>query len=178
MVEQSNTSCRKMDDNDFIETLLDDPTRSVRDLAKNLNCTRQAVWRKKKALEDDNTIWGYTAVVDESKLNNVVFIVLMKMKPMSQDLAELLIRRVGGTEIKRAGIRLIDVFMVNGEYDFIIRFSSHNHAYARRYYDTLRTLYENYLLDKPVMIDVNFIMMAEGKRNPHLSRLIDFVPTH
>jgi hypothetical protein len=27
------------------------------------------------------------------------------------------------------------------------------------------------------MVDVNFIMMAEGKRNPHLSRLLEFVPS-
>jgi DNA-binding Lrp family transcriptional regulator len=166
-----------MEESDFIEALLEDPTRSVRDLAKEMKCTRQAIWRKKKTLEEDNTIWGYTAVVDESKLNNVVFIVLMKMKPMSQELAEILIRRVGGTEVKRAGIRLIDIFLVNGEYDIIVRFSSRGHAKARRYYDTLRTVYGDFLLDKPVMIDVNFIMMAEGKRNPHLSRLIDFVPT-
>ncbi len=27
------------------------------------------------------------------------------------------------------------------------------------------------------MVDVNFIMMAKGKRNPHLSGLMDSVPT-
>jgi hypothetical protein len=103
--------------------------------------------------------------------------VLMKMRPMNKEMAEILIRRVGGTEVKRAGIRLIDVFLVNGEFDIIVRFSTRDHADARRYYDTLRTVYQEFLLDKPLMLDVNFIMMAEGKRNPHLSKLFDFVPT-
>ncbi|MGA1872399.1 MAG: Lrp/AsnC family transcriptional regulator [Thermoplasmatota archaeon] len=166
-----------MDDSMLIEVLLDDPTKSVRDIAREMNCTRQAIWRKKRNLEDENVIWGYTAVVDESKLNHIVFLVLMKMKPMDRKLAETLIHRVAGNEIRRSGIRLIDVFHVNGEFDILVRFSTSDHANARKYYDTLRLIYEDYLLDKPVMVDINFIMMAEGKRNPHLSKLLDFVPT-
>ena len=177
MKKKINIGYRKLDDTYLIEELLDDPTRSVRDLANEMNCTRQAVWKRKKALEDNNVIWGYTAVVDESSLDHVVFLVLMKMKPMDRKLAETLIHRIAGNEIRRSGIRLIDVFHVNGEYDWMIRFSTKDHANARKYYDTLRLIYEDYLLDKPVMVDINFIMMAEGKRNPHLSRLLDFVPT-
>jgi len=68
---------------------------------------------------------------------------------------------------------LIDAFQVNGEFDWIIRFSAPSHAVARIYYDTLRAVYQDYLIDKPVIVDVNFVMVAEGKRNPEIERLRD-----
>ena len=173
-----NDNCKdRWERKDIISCLLDDPTRSVREIAKELNCTRQSVWKKKKELEDNNTIWGYTAVIDDIKLNNIVFVILMKMKPLDRKLAEILIGRISGKDVSREGIRLIDVFSVNGEFDWIIRFSTCDHTTARKYYDTLRIVYEDYLLEKPLMVDVNFIMKAEGKRNPHMSKLMDFVPT-
>ena len=177
MAQNKTISCRKMDNSVLIAELLKDPTRSIREIAKELNCTRQAVWRRKKEMEDNNLIWGYTAVIDEDQMKNVMFLILMKMKPMDQKLAEILIRRVSGTEVTREGIRLIDVFQVNGEYDWVVRFSTKSRARARKYYDSLRTVYTDYLLEKPIMVDVNFIMMAEGKRNPHLSGLLEFVPS-
>jgi hypothetical protein len=64
-----------------------------------------------------------------------------------------------------------------GEYDWILMFSAQNHATARRYYNSLRVVYENYLLEKPVIVDVNFSLVREGKINPQIQKLHEFVPT-
>ena len=73
--------------------LFENPTRSARDIAFELKSYRQKVWREKTKLEKGNIIWGYTAVVDEKKLNHVEYIVLLKTKPMSDSLARLIIER-------------------------------------------------------------------------------------
>ena len=158
---------------DLLDILLEDPTTSIREIAHRLKCYRQTVWRRKKKMEEENIIWGYTAVIDEGKLNNGVYLILMKTKPMTERMANIVINRIVNNEPEKKNSRLIDAFQVNGEFDWIIRFSAPNHAVARIYYDTLRTVYQDYLLDKPVIVDVNFVMVAEGKRNPEINRLKD-----
>ena len=54
----------------ILNALLKDPTRSMREMAKELDSYRQTIWRKKKKMEKERLIWGYTAVIDESKLGN------------------------------------------------------------------------------------------------------------
>jgi len=162
--------------NDVLECLIEDPTRSVREIAKELGSYRQRIWREKKGLEKDSVVWGYTAVVDKSKLNHVLYIVLLKMRPMSKELAELIIKRIIKGEPHKQNIRLINVLYVNGEYDWILMFSAQNHATARKYYDSLRLAYEDYLLEKPVIVDVNFSLVREGKTNPEIEKLYEFVP--
>jgi len=54
--------------NDVLKYLIEDASRSIRDIAKKMNSYRQKVWREKKRLEDEHIIWGYTAVVDANKI--------------------------------------------------------------------------------------------------------------
>jgi DNA-binding Lrp family transcriptional regulator len=159
-----------------LRRLLEDPTKSVRARASELRSYRQKVWRHRRKLEQDHVVWGYTAVLDEAALGNVMYLVLMRMKPLDKGLAELIIRRQTMGEFHKQRVRLLNVLYVNGEYDWLIMFSAPDHATARRYYDSIRVSYEEYLLDRPVIIDVNFSVIREGKVNPELKRLYDFVP--
>ena len=177
MNENKSKSNKQLKQNktDVLDHLLDDPTESIRNIAKKMNSYRQKVWREKKKLEDEHVIWGYTAVIDESKLNHVSYMVLMKTKPMSRELADLMAHGLLKGEAHKQNVRLLNLCRVNGEYDWIMRFSAPDHATARRYYDTLRLFYDEYLLEKPVMVDMCFCLVAEGKRNPEIKRLHDFV---
>lgn len=160
----------------LIKELRKNPTRSLKKIAEKLDTYRQKIWRKKKELEEKKVIWGYTAVVDETKKDHVMYIALLKMKPMSEDLAELIIDRQikGVQEIQE--VQLVNVLYLNGQYDWILMFTAPDHAAARRYFDNVRRAYDEYLLEKPVMVDVNFSLIREGKVNPDLKDLHDFVP--
>ncbi len=172
---EKTTKSKKNTENLIIGALLEDPTRSMREIARELNLYRQTVWRKKKEMEGKNLIWGYTAVIDEHKQDRMTFLVLMKMKPLMKEMAEIIVKRIKMNEPAKKDIRLIDVFQVNGEYDWMIRFSTPYHTAARKYYDTLRVVYREHLLEKPILVDVNFILVAEGKRNPEIDHLFDLV---
>ncbi len=176
MTENETVGKKESLDNRIVAALLEDPTRSDMEIARDLGTYRQKVWRKKKQLEDDGVIWGYTAVLDEKRLGHVCYIVLMKTKPMNEGLVNTLLMRLVGEGPKKQNVRLTNFFYVNGEFDWVLRFSAPDHATARRYYDTLRMIYDDHLLDKPVMIDVNMCLVTEGKRNPQIADLHDFIP--
>lgn len=164
-------------DDRILNALMENPTRSDMEIARDLGTYRQRVWRRKKQLEDDGVIWGYTAVLDEKRLGHVSYIVLMKTKPMTDGLVEILLKRLTREEPRKQNVRLTNFFYVNGEFDWVLRFSAPDHATARRYYDTLRMIYDEHLLDKPVMIDVNMCLVTEGKRNPDIENLREFIPS-
>lgn len=176
MAEKSSTGNKTSFTSRLLKQLLSDPTRSVRDLAKVLGSYRQRIYREKKKLEDEHVIWGYTAVLDECKLGHVIYLVLMKLKPMSTELVDLIINRILKGEPHKQQVNLLDVLYLNGEYDLIVKFTAPDHATARRYYDSIRLAYENRLLEKPAIVDVNFSLIREGKKNPEIKKLYDFVP--
>ena len=161
----------------ILKSLVENPRRSDREIASRLNSYRQKVWRERKSFEREKLVWGYTAIVDESKYNHVVYLVLLKLKPMSKELADLMTRRIRTNEPEKQDVRQLNVLFVNGEYDWLIMFSAPNHATARRYYDSLRLVYSEFLLEKPTIVDVNFALVREGKANPELMKLYEFVPT-
>ncbi len=176
-IPQKKSNSNKSEYGDkILQSLMDDPTRSDSEIAQDLNTYRQKVWRRRKELEEENDIWGYTAVVDESKLNHVSYIVLMKTRTMNKELVDILIKRITLEEPRKQGVRLKNMFYVNGEFDWVIRFTAPDHATARKYFETLRLQYADHLQEKPVMIDINFSLVLEGKHNPDLNELHDFVP--
>ncbi|UCG04237.1 MAG: hypothetical protein JSW11_09675 [Candidatus Heimdallarchaeota archaeon] len=176
MGKKSSKSNKNIYNNETLHALLKDPTKSSRIIAKELKSYRQKIWREKKRLEEEHVVWGYTAVIDEGKLNHVSYVMLLKMRPMNKELADLMLKRLYERAQEKQNVRLQDLWIVNGEYDWVLRFSAPNHATARRYYETIRYLYDEYLLEKPVMIDVNFCLVAEGKMNPELEKLREFIP--
>ena len=160
----------------ILEYLLEDPTRSIREIAKEMKTYRQKAWRQKKKLEEDKVIWGYTAIVDESKFNHVMYIILMKMGPMTRNFADIITKRLTHRKPMKDKVRLLNVLYMNGEYDLLIMFTAPDHATARRYYDSLRIVYNDYLLEKPAIMDVNFQFIREGKINPEIEKIYGFIP--
>lgn len=172
----SSNSKKNIYDNEILRALLKDPTKSLRIIAKELKSYRQKIWRKKNKLEEDKVIWGYTAIVDEEKIGHVLFLMFIKMKPMTKEIADTLKNRLIKQVQKRQNVRLITVLFVNGEYDWIVEFSAPDHTTARRYYDSVRQAYDKYLIDKPLVVDVNFCPVREGKINPNIDKLYDLIP--
>jgi len=160
----------------ILNEMLKDPTRSLEEIARSCGSYRQKVWREKRKLEDTNAIWGYTAVVDENVIDWMTFLLLMRLKPLTTDQAKLLINRHLTNAPGKLNIRLMDTYYLNGKYDLLVIFAAPNRRIARKYYDSIRLEYEDYLEERPDIIDVAFSMIRWGKVNPNLLNLKDFIP--
>ncbi len=168
---------RSYSDDEVLHCLNEDPTRSAKDIASEIGTYRQKVWREKKKLEREKAIWGYTAVVDENKLNRVMYVLLGKTKPINKAFVDKLL---AGSSDRQTGetydVRLISSFFVNGEFDWVFTFSASNHQEAKRYFEYIRKVYGDFLIEKPVLMDVSFSLWREGKLNPEREKLYEFIP--
>ena len=176
MNKKTTIGKKKLYRDKVLGALLLDPTRSVKSIAKDLKIYRQAIWKEKRELETSKAVWGYTAVVDDSKLNRGLYQILLKTKPLSNPLVDLIIKRISERAPQKQDVQIKNALYVNGEYDIVICFSAPNHATARRYYNSIRTSYQKFLLEKPIMINVDFSLVREGKTNPDLEKLRELVP--
>jgi DNA-binding Lrp family transcriptional regulator len=160
----------------LLKCLLENPTQSMSKIAEKTNMHRRTVWQMKKDLEKEKTIWGYTAIVDEQKINRVVYIVQFRTKPFTKTFADLIIKRLTSGVPITLGIRLIDVYFMYGEYDVFIKFSAPNHETARNYCENLRVAYKDHFLETPRIFDLNFSLVQEGKLNPELTKIYNIIP--
>ncbi|MEM4160963.1 MAG: Lrp/AsnC family transcriptional regulator [Thermoplasmata archaeon] len=160
----------------ILRELLRDPTVGINEIAKRAGTYRQRVWRLKKKLEEEKAIWGYTPVLAEEKFGHQQYIILLKLKPMNEKLASLMIKRIKQGEPATYEVRLINVVYVNGDFDWIVIFSAPDRMRAKKYYESLRINYDNYLLEKPVLLDINMFLVREGKVNPEMDMLLEMVP--
>ena len=98
------------------------------------------------------------------------------MKPTNKKMAELIINRLKNDKYSEQGIRVINKILTHGEFDFIIMFAAKNHSLARRYFDSIRLAYDEWLLEKPMIVDIDFSIVREGKINPELNKLFECIP--
>jgi len=174
MTKKDSKSSKKLD---LVNCLMENPTQSISKIAEKINMYRRTVWQKKKELEEDHTIWGYTAVIDESKLDHMLYVAIFKLKPiLSKKFPYLVIQRLTTEAPSKMGVRLIDVLFTTGSYTSILKFSAQNQKSAKEYFETLRAVYNDYFLEGPLLFEVDFPLVKGGKLNPELEKLYDFVP--
>ena len=173
MVEKDLEGSRKLV---LMNCLLEDPTQGMSKIAEKTKMHRRTAWQIQKDLEKDNTIWGYTAVIDEQKIDRVIYVLQFKTKHLTKHFADLIIQRLTTEQPMEKGVRILDIYFMNGLYDVFIKYSAPDHAIARNYYETLRSIYRDYILETQLLSDVNFSLVQGGKVNPELKKIYDLVP--
>ena len=162
---------------DLLKCLIEDPTRSVNEIAEKLNTSRQMIWRKKKELENDKVIWGYTTVIDENKVDRELYLAHFKLRPLSKKLIDLIIERMRSRKPEEEeGVSITEIFYAGANFDCFIKFSAPNTKTARKYYEGLRITYGDYFLENPELYQIAFVVTKMGKLNPELQKFYDFLP--
>ena len=163
---------------EVLNELIKDPTRSLRVIAKQIKSYRQHVWRQKKKLEEDRVIWGYTAIIDETKLGNLTYVMLIKFMPLKREMADIIIQRVNRYKKSNVegNIRILQSVYMNGDYDWMIMYTAPSHELARRYFNEICLDYEEWIVERPKIMDINYFLIKEGKINPEHSKIYDYIP--
>ena len=166
-----------LDEIRIIDQLSKNANKSINEIAKICGFSRQKVWRVIKNLEKNNTIWGYTSIIDEEKQNKKSYIVLIKRSstPLNKDIIEKITKREISKKALKIGVKIITSMYTNGIYDWIIYFNANNIRDAKRFVEDLNKTFEGFI-EESDLLEKMFITENCGIQNPEINKLKEFFP--
>ncbi len=149
----------------LLSALMANARASLGEIAERLQSYRQKVWRTVQSLEGE-TIWGYTAVVDEHRLGWRRYIVLLKVAHAStnfnQHLEDLETRLS-----KSSTVRLVNAHIITGvDYNFLFEVSCQTPIDLQVFQDMVQSSLGTILERPPKTIEAVHSMRLSGFRNP------------
>lgn len=174
MAKNSKKQIRK-DEKKIINELLVNSNKSINEIANNCGFSRQKVWRIIKNLEKDQTIWGYTSVINEEKLEKNSYIILIKRtsKPVAKNLVKSIVDRDMEKKANELGILIRDSVYTNGYFDWIINLEAENKKDANKFSENLKKLYEGFIKEI-YLLDQMFTIKKSGITNPNHKEIEKF----
>jgi DNA-binding Lrp family transcriptional regulator len=158
----------------IIQQLVNDPRQSPHEIAEQCGFSRQKVWRIMNKLDEENRIWGYTAVVDDDNVGKNLYFALIKTKAPFYNLFEEFIDRIKDqTESKKLDLNILGVYYLNGMYDWIMMFSAPTIRIAKLICGVMQKICDKYVETIDLMENV-FPLIKFGKINPNLEQLKEF----
>ncbi|HIH28479.1 MAG TPA: Lrp/AsnC family transcriptional regulator [Thermoplasmata archaeon] len=165
------------DEKRVIEQLQRNSNESIDKIAKTCGFSRQKVWRIIKRLENNKTIWGYTAVPDKDKQGVRHYIMLLKQsnQPAGEIIDNVLdsFKKYAG---KNLGVFVQTACVLQGEYDMMLCFTAKDISVAKRFTELLKKRYAAYISDITIVEDI-FSIRISGMMNPKVDDLKEFLPT-
>ena len=142
---------------------------SIENIAKKCGFSRQKIWRIKKRLEKNKTIWGYSAIVDDEKLDVKRYMMLVKLKHLPID-NEVEKNMIEGTIDKlgaEMGISVKDSFWLNGNYDYMVCFSADDLKKAKKFQEIFIRTYNRNIAELQLIENIVTIK-KDGFMNPKI----------
>ena len=158
----------------ILNELLKDCRRSMNSIAKACCKNKQQVWRRIKKLEEENVIWGYSAVIDENKIGYHRYMALIKIGPQTLEAVNKVIERHLDPNARgRENIRIIESYYLNGLFDWIVIFAAPSIVDAKKYCGFLEVVYADFV-EGVELLEVIFPVARSGKINPEIEKLKEF----
>ena len=165
----------KMDEMKIIDELEKNAKESIDNIAKNCGFSRQKVWRIIDNLEKNKTIWGYTAVVNDDKINRKRFIILIKKTADSiKKTFDKTIQLTMQNKAKKMGINIGYSMYLHGDYDWLFIFSAKDLIQAKKFSNILSTEYPDSIKEIKLLEGI-FQVQKAGIVNPDIDELKDFL---
>jgi DNA-binding Lrp family transcriptional regulator len=170
----TNTNTKKKDDceNKILLELQKNCRTNLDVIAKRCGCSRYKVSRVMKKLKEDNTIIGYSAIVNPNKENLKHFIALIKRSNLSVDkkiLKSLPVNKITDL-IPGVSINLKDTLFVHGSFDWITSFTSKDTFNAKEYCNKILKMYNKYV-EKVELLEIVTQVRINGYRVPQSEQI-------
>ncbi|MGF3554174.1 MAG: Lrp/AsnC family transcriptional regulator [Thermoplasmatota archaeon] len=174
MAKSSRQEIEK-DEKSVIYELMKDSSQSINIISKKLGFSRQKVWRIIKKLQQEKTIWGYTAIIENEKLGMKAYVIIGKRttKPVPKEKLEPVIKKGFEELAKSSNCILDDTYYLNGEYDFLTIFKAKNLQDAKKFQEEFNRLYIGFI-QKTQLFEVLFPLRVKGIFNPNAEKLAEF----
>ena len=162
------------DEKRIIAELRKDARGSIDDIASKCGFSRQKVWRIMKRLEDNNTIWGYTAVVDDEKFELKKFIMLIKRAVgPAEDAVKKIVKLTMQKKGSEIGISIEYSMYLHGDYDWLFLFTAKDIKFVNKFSNILISEYSNIISDVKIMEGI-FPIQVSTIVNPNAGKLKEF----
>ncbi|UCF11699.1 MAG: Lrp/AsnC family transcriptional regulator [Thermoplasmatales archaeon] len=140
---------------------------SIEQIAKKCGFTRQKVWRIKKRLEKNKTIWGYSAVTDYNNMDLLHYTVLFKRtpKPLNKEIVDDVTKGYLEDKFPEGNINIENVLYVHGEYDWIISFTAPNINMMKKFCEILMNTFGDFI-DSYSVHETMISIRKQGIKNP------------
>ncbi len=148
---------------------------NIDDISKNCGFSRQKVWRIIKGLEENKTIWGYTAIVNDEKINMNRYVMLIKKSVAQIDNAvEKIVKLIMQKKGEEIGVNIDYSLYLHGEYDWMLIFTAKDIKHAKRFSEILISQYSDVIKDVKLM-ETLFSVQKAGIINPEVGKLKEFL---
>ena len=162
------------DDKKFLRILQQNSGDSIENIAKKCGFSRQKVWRIKKRLEKNKTIWGYSAIVDDEKLDRTRYMMLFKRSSQpAGDAINKIINLTVQKESEKIGVDILSGGYLHGRYDWVVIFTAKDIKNAKKLSEILITEYPQ-LISEVEIIEYVFMLKEGGIVNPEIDKIREF----
>ncbi len=162
------------DDKKLLKVLQANSGDNIENIAKKCGFSRQKVWRIKKRLEKNKTIWGYPVVVDDEKFDVTRYIMLIKRS--TQPIGDGINKMINPTFQKKAeeiGVDILSGGYLHGRYDWVIIFTAKDIKNAKKLGESLAREYPQMISEVEIMEYV-FTFKEGGIENPEMKKMLEF----
>lgn len=175
MVKVSRAQMDK-DEKIILAELENNAQESIDMLAKRCGFSRQKVWRIVKRLEKTRLIWGYSAIIDEKKneMNHYTVLIKRTTKKLDEKTVDIITSRKLESIVANIGATIENSYYVNGEYDWIITFTSQNLVQAKKLCESLLALHPG-VIEKTTLLETLFVIKNHYILNPESKKLREFL---
>ena len=176
MMPKSSKENIEKDKKIIISELEKNSNRSVNEIADKLGFSRQKVWRIIKNLEEDKTIWGYTAILDDNKVGRKRFCILLKKAPVkaTDEALNKVITRELRQVANKNGVNLESTYFFHGLYDGQICVTAENIIQVKRFLADMEKKMGAEHFKKTDILEILIPIQMRGFNNPNLKKLKDY----
>ena len=163
------------DEKKLLKTLQENSADNIENIAKKCGFSRQKLWRIKKRLEKNKTVWGYHAVVDEEKLGLKRYLILIKRtnKPISKMQLNIITSRKVKQVSSKLGINIECSYYIHGTYDWFIMVTAKDLRFVKKIVEVFTILLKGFISEIKVE-EVIFPVETSNFTNPDLDQIKDF----
>jgi len=164
------------DEKKILSELVKNSNENIETIVKHCGFSRQKVTRAIKQMEAKGLIWGYTAIVDDEKIGQQHFILLINrtMEKMEEKVVDIIVSSKADDLAKELGVTIESSAYVHGEYDWIMTITAESILQAKKFSDTLITLYPSGTKNITILQMMMFIR-KQHVLNPDRKKLKEFL---
>ena len=175
-MSKSSKAQIEADEKKVINGLKNNAKESIDAIAERCGFSRQKVWRIVQRLEKNNTIWGYHAVVDEDKLGQKRYFILIKRtsKPASQENTDLVLKRTLKGQAEKIGVIVESSYFLHGIYDWLLVVIAKDILHVKKFCELFNQLFKEGLVSDIQVLEVMFPVEVNGIPNPNIEQFLSF----